>query len=171
MANCSRSEADCALVQAGMEKAYIPKHALCMWMACQNKLPTQDRISQWKHEPPDLKCVFCKSVIETHNQLFFECNYSSSIWEAIKKEVGLTNCLNNWEDILNRGLAQRWKSWSNVQKLGISAMVYHIWRERNRKFFDNFNHTGDKVVAEIKMQILQRMAWKTRKKLKITDAM
>ncbi|XP_024963180.1 uncharacterized protein LOC112503358 [Cynara cardunculus var. scolymus] len=71
--------------------------------------------------------------------------------EVIKKEVGLTNCSNNWEDILNRGLAQRWKSWSTVQKLGISATVYHIWRERNRKFFDNFNHSGDKVVAEIKM--------------------
>ncbi|XP_024981684.1 uncharacterized protein LOC112518276 [Cynara cardunculus var. scolymus] len=173
---------------------HIPKHAFCLWLACQGrlltqdlslcsrgyvlipspnqvedkvcwvdykgargdfqvtvawktlqekKLPTQDRISQRKHEPPDL----------------------NSIWEGIKMEVGLTSYLNNWEDILHRGSVQNWKSWSTVQRLGLSATVYNIWRERNRKFFDNFNHSEDKVIAVIKMQILHRMAWKNRKKI------
>ncbi|XP_024963993.1 uncharacterized protein LOC112504286 [Cynara cardunculus var. scolymus] len=151
-------------------KAYIPKHAICIWMACQLKLPTQDRLSQWKHEPPDLKCVFCKSVIESHNHLFFECTYSRRIWEAIQCEVGLINCPSTWEDILHSGSAQTWQSWSTVQKLGISATVYNIWRERNRKFFDNFTHSGDKVIADNKMQILHRMAWKTRMKLLNSNA-
>ncbi|XP_024963367.1 uncharacterized protein LOC112503585 [Cynara cardunculus var. scolymus] len=145
--------------------AYIPKHALCMWMACQKRLPTQDRICQWKHEPPYLKCVFCNLVIETHNHLLFECDYSSSIWEVIKREIGIQMCPDNWEDIVNMGILQGWKLWSTVQKLGISATVYHKWMERNRKFFDNHNRTGAQVVADIKTQILERMAWKTRKKL------
>ncbi|XP_024990669.1 uncharacterized protein LOC112524958 [Cynara cardunculus var. scolymus] len=152
-------------------KAYVPKHALCMWMACQMKLPTQDRIRQWKHEPPNLKCVFCNLVIETHNHLFFECKYSSSIWDAIKREVGLLNFPNNWEDILQRGSTQNWRSRSTVQKLGLSATVYLIWRERNRKFFANFNLLEDKVITEIKMLILHRMAWKTRKKIRNPNGM
>lgn len=145
-------------------KAFIPKHALCMWMACLKRLPTQDRLNQWKNDPPDLKCVFCNMVIETHNHLFFECNYSGSIWNTIKQETGIQNSLNTWEDILLAWSMGTWRRWTTVQRLAISATVYHIWLERNRKFFDNHNRNISEVVADVKMEILMRMAWKTKLK-------
>lgn len=39
-----------------------------------------DRIAKWSHGVDDL-CVLCKNAPETRNHLFFECSYSSQIWE------------------------------------------------------------------------------------------
>lgn len=146
-------------------KAFIPKHALCMWMACLKRLPTQDRLIQWKKEPPDAKCVFCNLVVETHNHLFFECTYSKSIWSTVKQEVGIQNCPDNWDDILNLWMMGTWRSWSTVKRLAISATVYHVWLERNRKYFDKQHQNSSLVVADIKKELLLRMAWKMKNKL------
>lgn len=145
-------------------KAFIPKHALCMWMACQKRLPTQDRLIQWKSEPPDIKCVLCKLTVETHDHLFFQCTFSRSIWNTVKKETGIQNCPDKWTDIIDLWSTGQWRRWSTVQKLSISAVVYHVWMERKRKFFDNQNQSSKQVVDEIKREILLRMAWKTKKR-------
>ncbi|KAJ9539150.1 LOW QUALITY PROTEIN: hypothetical protein OSB04_031883 [Centaurea solstitialis] len=54
----------------------ITKHSFYLWTACLLRLPTQDRIAEWKHEPPDLKCSLCGIVRDSHNHLFFECTFS-----------------------------------------------------------------------------------------------
>lgn len=145
-------------------KAFIPKHALCMWMACLRRLPTQDRLIQWKNEPPDLKCVFCKLVVESHNHLFFECSFSNRLWSIIKKEVGISTSPDTWDDILNMWMTGRWRSWSTVHRLAISATVYHIWLERNREYFDKQHQSIEAVAAIIKKEVLIRMAWKMTKR-------
>ncbi|KAJ9541830.1 hypothetical protein OSB04_028336 [Centaurea solstitialis] len=57
-------------------KGHIPKHSFCMWVACMHRLPTQDRIAEWKHDPPDLLCSLCGLMRDSHDHLFFECTFS-----------------------------------------------------------------------------------------------
>ena len=52
-------------------KGHIPKHSFCLWLACLKRLPTQDRLFLWKHEPPDMKCSLCLSCMDSHSHLFF----------------------------------------------------------------------------------------------------
>lgn len=145
-------------------KAFIPKHALCIWMACHKRLPTQDRISQWKHDPPDLKCVFCDGVIESHNHLFFGCRYSLKIWKSVKKDWNLLACPDAWDDILSLWNTGAWRAWSTLQRVAISATVYHVWMERNRQFFTASRHSVSQVVESIRKETLLRAAWKMQRK-------
>ena len=79
----------------------IPKHGFCMWMACHNRLPTQDRIILWKQEPPDMKCVLCEQVVDSHRHLFFTCPFSVTIWRQIKREVDLYGFYEDWDAIVD----------------------------------------------------------------------
>lgn len=145
-------------------KAYIPKHAICIWMACHKRLPTQDRLCQWKNEPPDLKCVFCGDVLETHNHLFFGCSFSMRIWETVKQDVNLQACPDTWDHIIDFWGTGAGRYWSTIQKVAISATVYHIWMERNRKFFNATHHSVNQVVDSVRKETLMRIAWKMQRK-------
>ncbi|GKB08693.1 RNA-directed DNA polymerase, eukaryota, reverse transcriptase zinc-binding domain protein [Tanacetum coccineum] len=65
-----------------------PKHAFIMWMAIHGKLMTQDRISIWNKDD-DLKCPLCKTVVDSHKHLFYECEYSAKVWKDMCKMMKL----------------------------------------------------------------------------------
>ncbi|KAJ9539129.1 hypothetical protein OSB04_031862 [Centaurea solstitialis] len=140
-------------------KGCIPKHAFCVWTACYGRLPTQDRL-HWKHDPPDLKCPLCNTVIDSHDHLFFLCCFSLEIWRTIKRDTRLWGFAECWKDIctdLIQGRGPRRKE----QRLALQATVYCIWRERNRRLFGNRRSTVAAVIKEIRDVVLQRMAWVT----------
>ena len=56
------------------------------WLAVRDRLSTMDRIAQWRHEV-DETCVLCKRAPETRSLLFFECCYSSQVWEHLTKGI------------------------------------------------------------------------------------
>nr|GEU58636.1 hypothetical protein [Tanacetum cinerariifolium] len=58
----------------------IPRHAYVVWMAIQNRLSTQDRISIWKANEV-MQYVFCKQCLDSVEHLFFQCAYSKQIWK------------------------------------------------------------------------------------------
>ncbi|KAJ9564993.1 hypothetical protein OSB04_000959 [Centaurea solstitialis] len=140
-------------------KGCIPKHAFCVWTACYGRLPTQDRL-HWQHDPPDLKCPLCNTVIDSHDHLFFLCCFSLEIWRTIKRDTRLWGFAECWKDIctdLIQGRGPRRKE----QRLALQATVYCIWRERNRRLFGNRRSTVAAVIKEIRDVVLQRMAWIT----------
>ncbi|KAJ9544912.1 hypothetical protein OSB04_024619 [Centaurea solstitialis] len=141
-------------------KGNIPKHAFCMWLAFQGRLPTQDRL-HWKHDPPDLKCFLCGNALDSHDHLFFSgCAFSLEIWRTIKKDVCLYGFPENWNSIVME-LTRNHKHLRLEQKLALQASVYHIWRERNRRLFGHGAKPSIKIVQEIREVVLKRMAWKT----------
>ncbi|KAJ9535325.1 hypothetical protein OSB04_un001567 [Centaurea solstitialis] len=141
-------------------KGHIPKHGFCVWTACHGRLPTQDRIALWKHDPPDLLCVFCGLCIESHDHIFFSCSFTHEVWRRIKREVGLHGFPEIWSDIVqflndNRGPKKL------IHKLALSGTVYFIWRERNRRVFNEVKLSPIQVFKQIRELVLSRMAsWK-----------
>nr|GEX46926.1 hypothetical protein [Tanacetum cinerariifolium] len=80
----------------------IPRHSFMMWLAVNGKLKTHDEMGVWERKE-DLKCVFCKKVQDSHNHLFFECDFSSVIWKRLKAMVKLNHAPISWFDIQRSG--------------------------------------------------------------------
>ncbi|XP_024964889.1 uncharacterized protein LOC112505175 [Cynara cardunculus var. scolymus] len=110
---------------------HIPKHAFCLWLACQRRLPTQDRL-HWKDEPPDMEC-----------SLMVDMMGMPSRWEQIVQVISDPN--------IRPKLLK--------QKLAVAATVYYIWQERNRRRFAATKRTAQDVTAVIQESISIRADW------------
>ncbi|KAJ9557021.1 hypothetical protein OSB04_011635 [Centaurea solstitialis] len=144
-------------------KGYIPKHALCVWMAILNRLPTQDRLISWKHIPPDSKCFFCNACVETHEHLFCNCVVLADLWRMVRLEVDLSNGPMDISHVHDDLL------WNDMQKLAFSATVYMVWRERNARLFRKIIKPMETLFKEIQMVVIARMAWKNRRSLNVRN--
>ncbi|KAL0856090.1 hypothetical protein Bca101_061243 [Brassica carinata] len=67
-------------------KENIPRNAFVTWMAMLRRLPTRDRLRNWGLNVL-ADCVLCCTGVETHHHLFFECDFSSSIWKHFAQQI------------------------------------------------------------------------------------
>ncbi|KAJ9561591.1 hypothetical protein OSB04_006751 [Centaurea solstitialis] len=145
-------------------KAHIPKHSFCLWTACLERLPTQDRIATWKDEPPDLKCSLCGINNDSHDHLFFECTFSRQVWLQVMDKVHWVGFPCSWH-----GIVQALSDTGSAPKclehqLALAASVYNVWCERNRRLFGGGSKPVPHVVQTILGNVLDRLAWKNKKK-------
>ncbi|GJV60792.1 reverse transcriptase zinc-binding domain-containing protein [Tanacetum coccineum] len=134
-----------------------PRMVFIMWMALRNRLQTQGRIMVWSNDQ-NLKCPLCKKVNDSHNHLFFECDYAISIWTHLKMKIDKGSFSNRWDELVD----QYSKSPCNnsigsiLRRIVLSTTVYHIWKERNARIFTN-ERMDDKttlkfIIDNIKLQ-------------------
>nr|VDD38956.1 unnamed protein product [Brassica oleracea] len=82
-------------------------------------------------------CVLCSSRLETHHHLFFECEYSSALWQPYASAVWLlppTDIHSTVSWILRPQQASNSSS-AVIVKLVFQSSVYLIWKERNARIF------------------------------------
>ncbi|KAJ9535488.1 hypothetical protein OSB04_un001387 [Centaurea solstitialis] len=146
-------------------KGHIPKHSFCLWTACLFRLPTQDRIAEWKHDPPDLRCSLCGIVRDSHNHLFFECTFSRQIWLQVMAKLDWNGFPCSWDAIMailsDSVVAPR----QLERRLALAASIYVVWCERNRRLFSNDSKPIPYLVKLILDCVFDRIAWKRRKKV------
>lgn len=116
-------------------KQYIPRNSFISWLAMLRRLPTRDRLRRWGMSVPEV-CVLCSAAPETHHHLFFECSFSSSVWNYFASKV--------WEnppqDIhsvaawinLHRSSSPQARC---IIRLMFQSSIYLIWKERNKRIF------------------------------------
>ncbi|GJS11125.1 RNA-directed DNA polymerase, eukaryota, reverse transcriptase zinc-binding domain protein [Tanacetum coccineum] len=75
----------------------IPRHAFILWLAIQGKLMTQDKMEKWQNNV-DLRCALCKNCVDSHDHLFFKCDYALKVWKEMLKKA------NNLQDKIGNGL-------------------------------------------------------------------
>ncbi|KAL0283162.1 UNVERIFIED_CONTAM: hypothetical protein Sradi_7238700 [Sesamum radiatum] len=104
-------------------------------------------------------CVLCGREVETHEHLFFRCRYSRRCIRDLKEATRFSWPNRAWEDIT--WASTRWKGGHIVQaayRALLSAIVYHIWRERNQRVFRHIERPSSTIasiaVAEIRQKIL-----------------
>ncbi|GKB15011.1 RNA-directed DNA polymerase, eukaryota, reverse transcriptase zinc-binding domain protein [Tanacetum coccineum] len=141
----------------------IPRHAFVLWLAVQKRLMTQDKLLLWKPND-DMKCALCEQCADSHNYLFFSCEFSKVIWEELNKmlNVRLSGC---WDLIINDMLRMpRNKNiWSIVRRLVCAAAVYFIWQERNCRLFRNEKRNCETIVKRVKENVrLKLMGMRTK---------
>ncbi|KAJ9536687.1 hypothetical protein OSB04_un000160 [Centaurea solstitialis] len=147
---------------------HIPKHAFCLWLACHFRLPTQDRLILWKQEPPDWKCSLCGVCLDSHQHLFFECSYASSVWLQVRNAIGWLDAPLGWEGMMGilSGQAQPKKF---MHKIGLAASVYMIWKERNKRLFTKERRPEIVCAKETIEVIMMRCAWRRMIKTRSVD--
>ena len=78
---------------------HIPRQSFILWLASQNRLQTLDRlrkvgITERTH------CVLCNQDEETHNHLFFQCNYTKAVWDSISTKGNIRWTNEQWNQLL-----------------------------------------------------------------------
>ncbi|XP_071729047.1 uncharacterized protein [Rutidosis leptorrhynchoides] len=129
---------------------FNPKHAFILWLALHNKLTTQDKIVKW-YPHKHFSCVFCSQQVDSHEHLFFKCDYSHKVWVIIKKKLLFKGIGYDLQSIiLNIAKYPSLKNkWNVVSRLLIAAVVYHIWLERNRRVFGSPGRSSDAICEQI----------------------
>lgn len=96
-------------------------------------MATGDRMKSWKGAV-NVSCVLCNEPLETREHLFFECMYSTRIWEALMQGVLLDKYTVKWEELMR---VMKDSSFGKMKlfiiKYAFQASVYMIWQERNRR--------------------------------------
>ncbi|KAG7590570.1 Reverse transcriptase zinc-binding domain [Arabidopsis suecica] len=139
-------------------KEAVPRYSFIMWLAIQGRLPTRDRLRGWGLDV-SADCVLCSGSIETHRHLFFECPFSSSVWEAFAERIWPSPPL----DLVS---ASSWilqcrsppqHNASVIIKLIAQAACYLIWRERNARIFTSISSPSSVVQASLDRAIRDRL--------------
>lgn len=136
--------------------AHVPKCSVISWLAILNRLYTEDRLVLF-----GMKSISCCSLYpdnESHDHLFFNCSYSTRVWNAIINKLNETwspRTWANWIDLLSavKGKSLR----STTIKLAFTVTVYYIWMERNLRKFQNITCSVAVTVHKICLVMKSRL--------------
>ncbi|KAJ9566332.1 LOW QUALITY PROTEIN: hypothetical protein OSB04_002298 [Centaurea solstitialis] len=146
---------------------HIPKHAFCLWVARHERLPTHDRLSMWKHDPPDWRCSLCGICMDSHSHFFFDCSYSKEVWTIVVTDVGWNHAPTSWDTIMSVINDDRLAPKKFIHKVSLAATVYHVWKERNRRIFTSARIAPQILAKEVLNVIRMRCAWKSMVKMRM----
>lgn len=123
---------------------FIPRHAFILWLLIHERLPTQDIIIKWNPDK-NMKCSLCGKVTDSHDHLFFKCNYSSKVWHKARVVSRIQCLVEEWKPILEELIAMpnRRNIWIVVKKVVFAACVYFLWQERNLRQFQDSKREWD----------------------------
>ncbi|KAL0294091.1 UNVERIFIED_CONTAM: LINE-1 reverse transcriptase [Sesamum radiatum] len=136
----------------------IPRHTFILWLAFLEKLSTSD--NAWLAHG-DNGCVLCNGQsVETHEHLFFKCQYSRRCLNIIQREVRFHWPKEGWQQGITWA-SKRWRSPHLINaafRALLAALVYHLWIERNnRKFTDTGSaaeSVAKRVIEDIRLRIM-----------------
>nr|GEW90938.1 hypothetical protein [Tanacetum cinerariifolium] len=61
----------------------IPRHSFVLWLAMHGKLKTQDNMLHGDRNDR-LLYTLCGKIVDSHDHLFFDCNFPNGIWDSLK---------------------------------------------------------------------------------------
>ncbi|GJY61990.1 hypothetical protein Tco_0462647 [Tanacetum coccineum] len=116
----------------------------------------------------DLSCSLCDLQEDSHEHLFFECNFSKQVWFKVKRFTGLSNSMPSIDSIIHDIIhfAKRKSSRSIIAKLVVAATTYFIWQERNNRMFKkskrSVEQVADCIINVVRLKLLS-CKWKKSK--------
>lgn len=104
-------------------------------------------------------CVLCNNGIETHHHLFFECEYSSSIWQSFAGSVSSNppSDLHSAAAWILHGFRQRQAQATTLLKIILQSTIYLLWREINTRIFTSTATPPQVIRASLDRLIRDRL--------------
>lgn len=130
-------------------KDRVPKHAFITWLVAWNRLSTRDRLRSWGIVVAPC-CLLCSGYDECRQHLFFDCTYSSEIWDLFCSRLQLLPP-SQFEDCLHWLKAP--STDANIiliTRLLYQAVVYLVWKERNSRLHTGLCRPAQAIIQEIK---------------------
>ncbi|GAV61906.1 zf-RVT domain-containing protein [Cephalotus follicularis] len=116
----------------------IPKHAFSLWLAIRGAHRTRDKLLNWGVTQTAQYVFHCREI-ELTEHLFFQCPYSTNVWKEVLELCNITRPILPWATEV-QWMTEHTKGnkfHHSVRKLALTATVYHVWIERNRRCFKN----------------------------------
>ena len=105
-----------------------------------------------------MECKFYHQKDETEENLFFECQYATVIWEDFQKEWGIKLEMTGMELCLTSlTKLKQSRNTRGVLYALINAVTYYICKARNHLVFKNQTLTPQQILHEAREQITQRI--------------
>ncbi|GKB34415.1 hypothetical protein Tco_0879357 [Tanacetum coccineum] len=129
----------------------IPRYSFHMWLVMRRTLKTQDKLRPWDVAPnidlSSLRCPLCDLIMDSHEHLFFECNFSSKVWNLVRIYVEMNIVHPSLDDIVLwfQSLSSSRSFKAMVGKLIVVASSYYIWNKRNTRLFKNTRRSPEEV--------------------------
>ena len=134
----------------------IPRHLFILSLAILGKLASIDKPWLAHHGP----CILCsEGVMGTHGHLFFQCRFSRQCLAEIQKIVQFSWPNRDWK----MGITWASRRWRGKHIINMSyrallaSCVYHIWKERNLRRFEQTERTPNTMAVVIIEDIRQRI--------------
>lgn len=142
----------------------IPKHAFIIWLSIRDRLTTRDRLRSWGLNVPS-ECLLCALGVENRAHLFFNCVFSSEVWQSFFSHEALSPP-SLFVDIVSwvRSSFQN-GNLKSICKLILHAVVYCLWRERNARLHTLISKSAPVLIKEIQVIIRAKLAGVDRKAL------
>ncbi|XP_019264656.1 PREDICTED: uncharacterized protein LOC109242255 [Nicotiana attenuata] len=131
-----------------------PRWIFIMYIAVQNRLYTKDILMKWG-SITSAECVLCEAVDESHDHLFFTCEYSSNVWEKVMKWAGIGRKARIWSEEISWAstYATGSKSDEAIYRMILAGAVYYLWQERNWRIFRKKKRKAEELVRMIVQDI------------------
>ena len=124
-----------------------------------DKILTADNLQKrgWPHHE---HCVLCNGPLETGLHLSLLCPFAKAVWSQVLSwenfDVQLPQqdpqCLAWWEEVASKVPKQERRTFNGV----LIYVVWNLWKERNRRIFENEHKTSEQVAYLAKEDIVQR---------------
>ncbi|XP_021716731.1 uncharacterized protein LOC110684601 [Chenopodium quinoa] len=148
------------------ERAAQPKQQFIAWLAIQHRLKTRDRLhNQW--DISDKKCLLCDVCDENHSHLFFECFYSSRVWQDVRDWMGFGPEILKLNTLVRVCRRFRNRFQRTMVQACILAVIYQIWRVRNVAFWEKKVMNIPNIARCIKSDVKHRLLAIGGKKLRV----
>ncbi|GJS52904.1 RNA-directed DNA polymerase, eukaryota, reverse transcriptase zinc-binding domain protein [Tanacetum coccineum] len=110
-------------------------HPLAYYTGETYDLRQNNEVEEWC----DFEILLCLCCEDSHENLFFQCSYSSKIWDKLQVKGMLKGSSNSLQMVVHNIAAKPFKNSIKgvLQRLMVSAVVYHVWKERNLRIFQN----------------------------------
>ncbi|GJZ56704.1 hypothetical protein Tco_0612198 [Tanacetum coccineum] len=134
----------------------VPRFLFLLWVVIYGRLKTQDMLQHWDVNASLMaSCSLCEGQPDSYSHLFFECGFSSQVWNHMKGLAGLSNVRGEYKEIIDYLIpyAKRRSCKSVIAKLVFSASVYYIWQERNARLFSNQKQNSAQLIEVIKSAV------------------
>ena len=105
-------------------------------------------------------CSLCKKNSDSHDHLFFECEFSNQLWKNLQLKLGIKGNEQSWERTVNK-LAEMYNGnsiGSVLRRISLAACVYFIWQERNFRLFRGISRKWEEVLKIVIDTIRMRMS-------------
>ncbi|XP_074313917.1 uncharacterized protein LOC141649117 [Silene latifolia] len=135
----------------------MQKHCFTFWLAVQQRLLTRDRLIR-RGMCIDGRCLLCAVADESHEHIFFACDYSKRCLELLSRWLQVPI---PWQSVVQWWLTCRVKPLLRKQILGaaIGVLFYQIWQARNTSLHEMKLMVPSFIMKQVKFIICKRLSY------------
>ncbi|CAN6171901.1 unnamed protein product [Urochloa humidicola] len=135
------------------------KHRFFTWLLVQQKILTADKLIA-RHWPCDPICTLCDQEQETAAHICLHCVYAQQVWVLVAKWtdnlVQVPPRTGSVEDWWNSSLCGLPKKTKQQRATIMMYTTWNIWKERNRRIFEQVAASPQRMLASIKLEMETR---------------